>query len=719
MADTGLRRTRWLTDAFAWFTTVGLAASVLAGAAPIALRVAVAVLVLVVLVWWISRRAPGSWWLVGVETAVIGLGCLALPNPQPALGFLFGLAARRAVRGELGPYLVRAMPALAAYLLAALYVLLAGVNPDPYQIAPALFPLLGLVIGTLALSDAVRALGAARTAYGEVAAANERLDVVLRTTPVALVVLDPGQAGEDTVTMFNDRAAELFEWTGDGPRSVRCAHGSDLARCERGCLARCLASASEGEPVEWSHRRTDGSVRTIAVHSAQLPEPSADSRPGRRSSEAVLLACVDVSAQRELADRLRRRAERDELTGAASRAHFTDLLRAALDRGRPALLLIDLDDFKEVNDAHGHPVGDQFLVQAAGRIGSAVGSAGVVGRLGGDEFAVLVEDGDQDRAGELAERVLAELAIPASIGIALASGDAEESADVLLRDADTAMYTAKRAGGNRFQLFHAELRTALLRRQQDEAELRQALVDEQFVLYFQPIVDLRTGTVSGAEALIRWQHPERGLLPPAPLVELAEETGLIVPLGTWALRAACRQAVRWHRDGIEIGMSVNVSARQLHTADFVDTVDAALRDTGLAPERLTLELTESALVRPSALEVLRRIRALGVRVALDDFGTGYSSLSYLQRHPFDLIKIDRSFTGRLGGAPAAAGIVRCVLDLAAVLGTPVVGEGVETVEQARFLASAGCALAQGYHFGRPVPPSEFLQTVQAEPIPLA
>jgi diguanylate cyclase (GGDEF)-like protein/PAS domain S-box-containing protein len=712
--DRGLRRTRRLTEVFAWVTAVGALGAVAGAPGHGLVRGVLAGLILVVLTWWGLGRRTGSWWLVAAEAAVITSGALVLPSPEPMLGLLFGTTTRRAVRAELGPYLVRAAPAFVGYVCGAFWTLVVnGGGVTPERLAPSLLPLLGLVIGTLALGETVSAVGTAKAASRASAAVNEHLDAILRTSPVALVVLGP----TGVVEMCNDEARALFTWPPGADHTVPCPHHDDVTAC------RCLESLRAAGVGEWTYQNADGTTRTVAVRVSEVP---AQDRPG------VLLAFLDISVRKGLEDRLRAELEYDDLTGVASRARLTGLVDDALNHSgpgrRPALLLVDLDDFKDINDAYGHPTGDEFLVAAADQLRRTVAGTGVVGRLGGDEFAVLVDTTtDADGVDELVrvgERILDALSatapvaglmarMRASIGVAVATEHSAESSAVLLRDADTAMYVAKRAGGNRVQVFHQRLRTTLLQRQRDEADLRSALAEEQFVLHFQPIVDLRTGAIASAEALVRWQHPERGMLPPGPFIELAEETGLIVPLGNWVLDAACRQAAQWAREGFVIGLSVNVSARQLHTEDFVTTVADALAESGLPPGRLTLELTESALIRPSALALLHDIRALGVRVALDDFGTGYSSLSYLQRYPFDLIKVDRSFVKQLGEVPTAEGIVRCILDLAAVLNIPVVGEGVETRSQADLLTMCGCGLAQGYYYGKPAPASEWTDLTAA------
>jgi len=364
--------------------------------------------------------------------------------------------------------------------------------------------------------------------------------------------------------------------------------------------------------------------------------------------DTVVAANTAEVARREVTEanaRLRDRAEHDPLTRVASRDHFTDQVDDKLDSAPQdqlvALLLIDLDNFKEVNDAYGHDLGDQFLVAAAERIKRAVRGAGITGRLGGDEFAVLAPGQDETRAHELGQRILAELAAPtvvagrvatirASVGIAMRRADQQQSAAAMLRNADIAMYEAKRSGGNGVRPFRQAMRSRLLQRQRDEADLRVALEDNQLVLYYQPIVELRSGQITGAEALLRWQHPRLGLRPPGAFIGLAESTDLIVPLGEWVLGAACEQAHRWSAEGMSLGMSVNVSSHQLSRAGFLDSLDRILGRTGLPVSSLTLELTESALAQDAALTTLRGVRERGVRVALDDFGTGYSSLSYLQ-----------------------------------------------------------------------------------------
>ncbi|HWO66098.1 MAG TPA: EAL domain-containing protein, partial [Umezawaea sp.] len=493
--------------------------------------------------------------------------------------------------------------------------------------------------------------------------------------------------GDDGVPqLHNDRARTLLDWS--GPGSVPCPHGPDITACEHGC------GTATADPVEVRV----GQTGVLALH----PMPVDPDR--------TLVAVVDVSARTHREEALRTRSERDELTGLVGRSHFLHLVEQAVpgDGGPVGLLVIDLDQFKEINDAEGHESGDEYLMSAADRIHSAAGPGAVAARIGGDEFAVLAPGHDADACVLLGDRVLAALAEPlsafgyelvirASVGIAVSHG--EGTATDLLRDADTAMYVAKREGGSRHRLFHPEMGEQVLARQRDKVDLRAAIDSGQLVLHYQPIVDLATGRVTGAEALVRWQRPGHGLLSPIEFIGLAEETGLIVPLGNRVLLDACEQAVRWQERSI--GVTVNVSTRQLSQAGFLDTLDEVLTTTGLRPKGLTIEVTESVWADEVAMRTLMAVREMGVRVALDDFGTGYSSLSYLQRYPFDIVKVDKSFTAELGESGRTAGVVRCIIDLTRVLGAVAVAEGIETPAQAEWLRAAGCDYAQGYLFGKP------------------
>jgi len=400
---------------------------------------------------------------------------------------------------------------------------------------------------------------------------------------------------------------------------------------------------------------------------------------------------------------------------------FHDRLAAALERaGRDgsavAVLCLDLDRFKPVNDTLGHPVGDTLLRTVAERLRSAVRATDLVARLGGDEFAVLQAGHEQPQGAQALAARLVDLVgrsylieghlvnVGASVGVALAPGDGADP-DRLLTCADLALYRAKDEGRGAFRLFEPEMDARMQARRALELDLRKALALRELELFYQPQLDLETGRVCGFEALLRWRHPERGLVPPAEFVPLAEEIGLIVKIGEWVLRTACREVAGWP-DGI--GVAVNVSPAQFKSPKLVDVVRGALEASGLPPSRLEVEITESVLLQDDAgnLATLHRLRDLGVRVAMDDFGTGYSSLGYLRSFPFDKIKIDRSFVRDLPGSADCLAIVRAIAGLGSRLDIATTAEGVETAEQMRRIRAEGCDQIQGYLVSRPVPPAE-------------
>jgi diguanylate cyclase (GGDEF)-like protein len=418
--------------------------------------------------------------------------------------------------------------------------------------------------------------------------------------------------------------------------------------------------------------------------------------------------------------------ELDALTGLAGRARFIARLRELTAAGRPlAVVFLDLDDFKLINDGFGHDTGDRLLVEVAARLRAAVRPGDLVARLGGDEFTVLCEGiGSEQAALEVARRLQRALHEPfqvagqrrhvrASAGcrVAPAGGDAEE----LLRDADVAMYQAKNAGKDRVELFSQATRALILRRLQLEQELREALARETLAVHFQPQVELHTGRVAGAEALARWPHPEEGLISPAEFIPVAEETGLIVPLGGWVLDQACRRLAAWRAAGLPICVSVNVSVHQLADPELLARVRESLARWQVPPRSLCLELTESALMDAgeAPLARLAELKELGLYLAVDDFGTGYSSLGALKRLPVEVLKVDRSFIDGLGTDPEDSAIVAAVLSLAHALGLHVVAEGVESELQASQLAALGCPVAQGFLFSRAVPAGELPELAAA------
>ena len=436
----------------------------------------------------------------------------------------------------------------------------------------------------------------------------------------------------------------------------------------------------------------------------------------------LLLARQALSAvdNAELSADLSRLAYTDPLTGLANRALFAEKVTEAQRRvrggGRLAVLLLDLDGFKAVNDSLGHAAGDRLLRQLAERLRAAVAPSDMVARLGGDEFAVLVEAAGPGAGLRTARLVLEALAAPvpfegrvvrvtASIGVVEQAGQGIED---VLRDADVAMYAAKSAGKACVREFEPAMRRAVVARAELEADLRHALDRGQFVLQYQPVVDLDSREVRGAEALVRWRHPRRGLLPPATFVPLAEETGLIAELDGWVLGEACRAAAGWQELRPGVTVSVNVAADRFANTDLVGAVADALAETGLAPDCLTLELTETALVADAEATIgrLSALSALGVQVAIDDFGTGYSSLAYLHRLPASVLKIDRSFVAGLGTNAESTALVRVILGLAETFGLRTVAEGVETESQRALLRALGCVTAQGYLFAPALDPGD-------------
>jgi diguanylate cyclase (GGDEF)-like protein len=425
-----------------------------------------------------------------------------------------------------------------------------------------------------------------------------------------------------------------------------------------------------------------------------------------------------VNKLQSLQDQLHHQAYHDPLTDLPNRTLFMERVREELaDEGEAAVLFVDVDDFKTINDSLGHHVGDALLVSVAKRMRECVRPEDTIARLGGDEFAVMIPGvGDPLVDGRaVARRILKAFELPVEAGtelvsvhlsIGLASSAQSGDGDELIRNADVAMYQAKSKGKGRFELFEPQMAAAILRRHDLKEELAKAIEREQMIVQYQPIVALDNGRIVAAEALVRWEHPSRGLVPPGDFVPLAEETGLIVPLGRYVLREACRQARRWQdaetEPGVEpLRMHVNLSVAELRDPDLVSSVMACIEESGIAPQQLVIEITESQLLAAASVERFHELRALGVKIALDDFGTGYSSLSYLHSLPLDTLKIAKPFIDGLTSGRRESSFVGMIVDLAKTLELEVIAEGIETSAQLAALREMNAGLGQGYFLGRP------------------
>jgi diguanylate cyclase (GGDEF)-like protein/PAS domain S-box-containing protein len=564
-----------------------------------------------------------------------------------------------------------------------------------------------------ALAEAEARREGAEAHQAALAESEARYRLLVEASPEAIAVHRAGR-----LLYVNAAGAAMLGLDGDAALRGRTTddfvHADDLPRLIAGGRER------EGRLVDFRLLRPDGRAVEVEAVSVRI------TYEGRTALQTVFR---DVSERKRLEAQLVHQAFHDPLTGLANRALFRDRVEHALERqgrGAPplAVLFLDLDDFKAVNDRLGHGAGDRLLVGVAERLRRATRGYDTVARLGGDEFAVLLEESaSDDDALTVVRRVTRalahpfaldgrEVAVTASVGLAHAApGD---DAEALLRNADVAMYQAKGGGKARHAVFEAAMYEAVIARLELEADLRQAVDDPAgagFWLAYQPVVDLDTGRVASVEALLRWRHPRRGPLPPAAFVPVAEDTGLIAPLGAWVLRAACAELARW-RDALRgdgrgdaalPGMAVNLSARQLERPELADEVAAALAAADVPAGALTLEITESTLMARAdeTLGVLRALKALGVRLAIDDFGTGYSSLSHLQRFPVDVLKIDRAFVDGLGRGGSEAALARTIVALGEALRLRTVAEGVESAAQRDELRALGCQQGQGYLFARP------------------
>jgi diguanylate cyclase (GGDEF)-like protein/PAS domain S-box-containing protein len=513
--------------------------------------------------------------------------------------------------------------------------------------------------------------------------------------------------------------------------NCRFLQGEDREQPELDKIRRAIAEQRDGHAVLRNYRK-DGSLFWNKLYVTPVRDPLSN-----RVTHFVGVQ-YDITEIKGYQEELEHQANHDALTGLANRNLLKDRLKQALALAhrykRPfSLTFIDLDNFKLINDSLGHDIGDRLLKLAAGRLAACVQEGDTVARLGGDEFVLLVAEQEQEEGVYRAmQRVMAamsqpfviderEFKITCSAGIASFPRDGEE-ADTLLRNAETAMYRAKDLGRNNFQLYSSDMNSDLGERLTLETDLWKAVVRNELVLYYQPKVELKSGRVIGMEALLRWNHPTRGMIPPEKFVPAAEASSLITEIGSWVIHEACANNKEWQDANLRaLPIAVNISARQLHDNDLVETIRTALQTTNLRPEHLEIELTESAVMMhpDDAINTMARLRGMDVRIALDDFGTGYSSLSHLKRLPVTGLKIDQSFVRDLAFDPDDAAIVRAIVAVAHELMLGVTAEGVENAEQAAFLRTHGCNEAQGYYFARPVPASEMRALLERGTLPVA
>jgi diguanylate cyclase (GGDEF)-like protein/PAS domain S-box-containing protein len=517
----------------------------------------------------------------------------------------------------------------------------------------------------------------------------------------------------------NQAACDFY---GFGPEAMRNMTIADINTLSRAEVAAEMARAASQQRsyFVFRHRLASGLVRDVEVHSGPV---------NIRGRQLLYSIIHDITERKRAEEALEHQALHDGLTGLPNRLLLQDRLTQAIrmaDRdGRPfALCVIDLDRFKDVNDTLGHLAGDELLQEVAFRLRHALRASDTVARLGGDEFAVLLPDADMAAATLAAEKVVDalgaslvleghEVAVGASVGIALYPENGGD-ADTLLRRADVAMYAAKQTRGG-YVLYTPDQDQSSSQRLSLVGALRRAIADDELTLYYQPKVDCRSGEVAGVEALVRWLHPQHGMIPPDRFIPLAEQTGLIRPLTRWVLNTAVSQTRSWHDEGLMLSVAVNLSAHDLQDAALANVVAELLERSNVGPEWLKLELTESALMADptQALQVLTDLCALGVRIAIDDFGTGYSSLGYLKHLPAHEIKIDRSFVADMAAQQRDHAIVRSTIELGHNLGLAAVAEGVEDQETLELLSGLGCDLAQGFYLSRPLPAASVAEWCKA------
>jgi diguanylate cyclase (GGDEF)-like protein len=563
-----------------------------------------------------------------------------------------------------------------------------------------------------------RTLVGALVASRDMSALASRFDTALNNMPHGLCMFD----AEQRFVVANDRFIALLALDPTVQRDG--AKALDILReCSAAGVIPPATIQSTAATMEARLRRGGGGQLPIDTPDGRLLEMTF--QPMENGGSVVLVE--DATERRNAEARINHLARFDSLTGLPNRSHFREQMERMIARSGPcAVLFIDLDEFKQVNDTLGHPSGDQLLCMVAERLRQIVRPFDLVGRFGGDEFVVLQNPtSSPEQAAALANRIIErlcetyeveghEVMIGASVGIALAPRDGAD-ADVLLKNADMALYRAKAEGRRGWRFFETEMDVRARARRSLEIDLRNALASDAFILHYQPLVNLKTKRVSTCEALLRWPHPERGMVSPAEFIPVAEEMGLIVEIGTRVLHKACAECTNWP-DNVRV--AVNLSPLQFRRGNVVDAVRAALRSSGLRPNRLEVEITESVLLQQNEQTnaTLRQLRDLGVRISLDDFGTGYSSLSYLHSFPLHKVKIDRSFLQDIGDSDRSLTLLRGVARLSAALGMSVAIEGVETNEQLAVIASESSVdEVQGFLFSRPKPPEEVRQLLYATP----
>ena len=574
---------------------------------------------------------------------------------------------------------------------------------------------------------AIRNMAERQTAREMLSAEKERAQMMLNSIGDAVLSIDL----EGRITYLNAVAEKTTGWMREE------AAGKDVddvfiiidGSTRKPCLNPLKTALEQNKTVGLTPHciliRRDGNEFAIEDSAAPIHDPHG-------ATTGAVIVFHDVSVARAIEAEMSHLAQHDTLTKLPNRTLLQDRVSQAITTAgrngtRIAVLFVDLDGFKHINDSLGHAIGDRLLQSVAKRLLASVRTSDTVCRVGGDEFVVLLSEvahaGD---AGVKAGKILAALNAPleidqhnlrvtASIGVTTYPEDGQETA-MLIKNADLAMYQAKENGRNNYQFFEKGMNVRALERQSVEENLCFALDRGELVMHYQPKINLKTGEITGVEALIRWQHPERGLIGPLQFISVAEDCGLMLPIGNWVLRESCRQAKAWQDAGLRpIEMAVNVSSVEFRNEDFLEGLRAILEETGLSPHYLGLELTESVLMQHAefTVPVLKKLKAMGVRLAIDDFGTGYSSLSYLRQFPIDTLKVDQSFVNGINADTDDATIINAVINMGSNLKHRVIAEGVETVEQVAFLQAHGCDEGQGYYFSRPVPASQFAKLLEA------